>query len=351
MFVVQVGLYLYGAYTVLYILCMHILYTRKRGGQRVHFVFTTILYIAATVAIGLKSAIYAQDSQTDLNSYTFNFMFNRLGDLTPEQTQVIGDISGDLRSYIVNNRYKKALIAITILANCLTDVLLIWRCYLVWGRRRIKIMVIPGLIAFGADAMGGPDTDDWGLAIFTFIALVGNLLLTMLIGKYIQYPDLYNDHLRGTAGRIFYVAYNVKKYLPVRTKVPTAYRTAISATLESGLIYPVAITIYAVSVLQAIDTSHDLFTLRLIADSVFGSLVTIMGIASTLIIVRVALGAAIQDEQSFKETIMRDAELPQARNHISLSGLDTQQPGMLSTEGNLESPGEIEAGLGAQKRT
>ncbi|KAK1222161.1 hypothetical protein PQX77_015007 [Marasmius sp. AFHP31] len=175
------------------------------------------------------------------------------------------------------------------------------------------------------------------MVTFAFLALVSNLLLTMLI-----------------AGRIFYVAYQAGKYLPVRTSVPTMYRTIISATLESGLIYPIALMIYAACALkfkQIVDDYRYDFTSNLIADVLFDSLVTIMGIASTLIIVRVTLGLAIHDEKSFKETILKDIEPPQAQNHTSHGVIDIRHRASLNTqESYTESREEVGLDLEAQKR-
>ncbi|KAJ8089929.1 hypothetical protein PM082_018507 [Marasmius tenuissimus] len=53
---------------------------------------------------------------------------------------------------------------------------------------------------------------------------------------------------------------------------------------------------------------YDSLTRDLVAATVWDSLITIMGIASTLIIVRVSLGIAIYDEKSFKETVVREYE-------------------------------------------
>ncbi|KAK1217022.1 hypothetical protein PQX77_020340 [Marasmius sp. AFHP31] len=76
-----------------------------------------------------------------------------------------------------------------------------------------------------------------------------------------------------------------------------------------------------------------------------------MGIASTLIIVRVTLGLAIHDEKSFKETILKDIEPPQAQNHTSHDVIDIRQRASLNTqELYTESREEVGLDLEAQKR-
>ncbi|KAK1217021.1 hypothetical protein PQX77_020339 [Marasmius sp. AFHP31] len=196
---------------------------------------------------------------------------------------------------------------------------------------------------------------DWRMVTFAFLALVSNLLLTMLIGENALALNQKATHLEVIAGRIFYVAYQAGKYLPVRTSVPTVYKTIISATLESGLIYPTALMIYAACMLKykqiAADQRRYDFTSILTADLLFESLVTIMGIASTLIIVRVTLGLAIHDEKSFKETILNDIEPPQAQNHTSHNVIDIRQRVSPNTqESYMESQEDIGPDLEAQKK-
>ncbi|KAJ8089898.1 hypothetical protein PM082_018476 [Marasmius tenuissimus] len=56
-----------------------------------------------------------------------------------------------------------------------------------------------------------------------------------------------------------------------------------------------------------------------------------MGIASTLIIVRVSLGIAIHDEKSFKETIVREYEAtqeqPSTHSVMDIRGQDSDDAG------------------------
>ncbi|KAK1228306.1 hypothetical protein PQX77_008656 [Marasmius sp. AFHP31] len=77
-----------------------------------------------------------------------------------------------------------------------------------------------------------------------------------------------------------------------------------------------------------------------------------MGIASTLIIVRVTLGLAIQDEKSFKETILKDIDPPQAQNHTSHDVIAICQRASLNFTQELytESQEHVGPDLEAQKR-
>ncbi|KAJ8091973.1 hypothetical protein PM082_024208 [Marasmius tenuissimus] len=255
--------------------------------------------------------------------------------------------------------YTSALIAITILANILTEVILIWRCYLVWGRGRlgVAVSVVPALIALDADVYciwvlvtkiqlfyhqgtNNPsivNTHDRLIGIFALLALTGNLMFTVLI-----------------AGKILFVAYRVGKSLPACTSIPRMYETIISATLESGMIYPIALSTYAAGALSSDSNNFDQFTSdALLAQSVFYSLVTIMGIASTLIIVRITLGVAIHDEKSFKETIMnmKEIDLTQGQRHTSYTITNSRRRNTSHTQEtyHAKSLTEVASDLEAQK--
>ncbi|KAK1220968.1 hypothetical protein PQX77_016240, partial [Marasmius sp. AFHP31] len=210
--------------------------------------------------------------------------------------------------------------------------LLLWRSYLVWGHKRVILASCS--IAILVNVYGCVITFwDWGnpssirdggpgivyFAIFAIGALISNLLLTVLI-----------------AGRILFIAHRVGKYLPFRTSIPRMYRTILLATLESGLIYPIGLIIYATSVSQRFrGYNEEWFTTELIADVAFDSLVTIMGIASTIIIVRVALGIAIYDEQSFKDTILSSIKPTHAQHNRSESIIDICQHAGPAEESSL----------------
>ncbi|KAJ8076119.1 hypothetical protein PM082_022104 [Marasmius tenuissimus] len=61
-----IGSALYGLYTILYVLCMYILFTRKRDRHWAHCALITIIYIVATIVFGLRYAIYSTRSQAAL---------------------------------------------------------------------------------------------------------------------------------------------------------------------------------------------------------------------------------------------------------------------------------------------
>ncbi|KAJ8085447.1 hypothetical protein PM082_004263 [Marasmius tenuissimus] len=289
----SVGFFLYGIHTVLYLICIYILLTRKQDSKHRHAILITALYLVSTVGIGLKHNIYTLEAHTDLSEYSYALYTDAHTGYDPHgETQKT--IEGMMHASDWDPHYLKlrlGLEGITIVGNCSTDILLLWRCYLTFAgtARRAHIMAFPSLCAFGINVYG---------LVMTIHQrnMTCNLLLTLLI-----------------AGRIFYIVHQVRAHLTLRTSIPQMYRTVISATLESGSLYPVALAIFTLCIFTGDETNNPTtnrgFRLKLVFDTMFDSLITIMGIASTLIVVRVSLGIAIHDETSFKETVvMKDIE-------------------------------------------
>ncbi|KAJ8076042.1 hypothetical protein PM082_022024 [Marasmius tenuissimus] len=267
---------LYGAYMILYGLCMYILFTQKRGRYWVHSILITAIYVAATIHFALTYAIHS-----------------------------IEVFSSDMLLRI--DQMELTISVLTIIANCMTDILLLWRCYLVWDRK-LKVVIVPLLFCLGSNAFGfvqavffsspqslnpqfmGPQSLTFTFAIFGVCAVTSNLLLTALL-----------------AGRICFIVNRVTRYLPPSSR--KMYKTIISATLESGLLYPMVMLIYALFDIfwwRQPSSAVDWSLLAGISIIIFNSLINVMGIASVLIIVRISLGIAINDEKTFKETILRN---------------------------------------------
>ncbi|EEB99076.1 hypothetical protein MPER_01306 [Moniliophthora perniciosa FA553] len=84
------------------------------------------------------------------------------------------------------------------------------------------------------------------------------------------------------AGRILLIEHRTKAFLG--RNVQAMYRTAIAATVESGMFYPLALLLFAFSRSPGI------------IQVMYYSLTLILGIAPTLIIVRTGLGTCVGDE-------------------------------------------------------
>ncbi|KAJ8089906.1 hypothetical protein PM082_018484 [Marasmius tenuissimus] len=84
-----------GIYTVLYAVCMYILATRKRSRYRPQAFLITVLYVIATVEVGLKLVIHT--SQTRIQ------MFGLISDLRGSFSEAL---SPQYRKLALNDMHK-----------------------------------------------------------------------------------------------------------------------------------------------------------------------------------------------------------------------------------------------------
>ena len=70
-----------GTYTVLYILSIYILATHKQNNYWGYRMLITALYIAATIAIGLKFALHTTEATLNVASFTVDLPFFDLGQI------------------------------------------------------------------------------------------------------------------------------------------------------------------------------------------------------------------------------------------------------------------------------
>ncbi|KAF9257839.1 hypothetical protein L218DRAFT_990849 [Marasmius fiardii PR-910] len=289
---------LYGAYAVLYGVCLFTLTSRNLPHYRIHVVAATALFAVATVSLGLNSTIVIRTATLALTPVAFNH------DSIPYDTRnTVADILDQQRVYIPTAHM------LLVFANSIADAILVWRCYTIWAHNK-KVTVFPALFCFANNLLGiitsamyicnrhveqffqipHVDPTSTFFTIFIFGTLLSNVLITAMI-----------------AGRITYLAYQSKAFLvPCYWKL---YRTAISITLESGMLLPLAIVVYSVAALRSQrhpNIQDDLMppekaaTMETIAEVMFYALVQFVGIAPTLIIARIGLGVSVEDKEEEK---------------------------------------------------
>ncbi|KAF8154597.1 hypothetical protein B0H34DRAFT_530179 [Crassisporium funariophilum] len=153
--------------------------------------------------------------------------------------------------------------------NFTADVLLVIRCYVVWGRKKI-VLVFASLIliigtVFGIISEGTTSVElKKFIGVYIGIILILNIILTIL-----------------TAGRIWWIAREVKQIMG--HEMASQYHYSIAILIESGLIYTAA------NILVVI-LAPTRFVLMAAAIAI--RVVCIMPI---LIIVQIALGQATKD--------------------------------------------------------
>ncbi|KAG7097995.1 hypothetical protein E1B28_005303 [Marasmius oreades] len=140
---------------------------------------------------------------------------------------------------------------------------------------------LPNPVTFGINL------EDNIFMLFMVGSIVTNVLLMLLI-----------------VGRIIYISQGVQDLTTSSTQ--KMYQTVISAILESGLLSPVILVLYGSFTIRLWFPMTDEVALPflIISETLYSILLPTMGIASTLIIVRTAVGIAIEDENSFRATVL-----------------------------------------------
>ncbi|KAJ7023357.1 hypothetical protein C8F04DRAFT_1134553 [Mycena alexandri] len=146
--------------------------------------------------------------------------------------------------------------------NIIADGLVIYRCYSVWNKN-IYIVIPPILL----------------------------LIPTSVFG---------------IAGRIWWIHRKARAYL--EPAMQQRYTSAISILVESGVIY--SATVLAYLILGAIPSAN------IVQEPIFQMLTQVLGIAPTLIIVRVGLGVSVQSVESAVRTAVATSDSEVRPHHI-----------------------------------
>ncbi|KAJ8092377.1 hypothetical protein PM082_023832 [Marasmius tenuissimus] len=297
---------------------------RRAERFRIHCLLVAGLFVASTASVILNTYYAVLKLQVSNATHTSPYVASAPMDFDlPFTIGPDGNPNKTLRLltyfYNLNSRVGYAAQAITIASNVLTDVILLWRCYLIWGSR-MRVIVLPGLLCFGNTTLGcltmvhfsdsqgefsplNPFTDliseFWDspkltpqsiiLLCFSVGNMCSNALLTSMI-----------------AGRVFYISHQVAKDL--KQPIQRIYKTAIYASLESGILYPLTLLIFTLLLITEYYNRDTIAagSIALGSRGIYSGFVPIMGIASTLVIVRSALGIAINDAKSYRATVLEE---------------------------------------------
>ncbi|KAF7368226.1 hypothetical protein MVEN_00142500 [Mycena venus] len=230
-----IGTFFYGIYFTLFCICIYILLRRPRS-------------LGNTVLIGTAIALFA------------------LSTVQVVITLVLGAV--DLREIdIPFRRLQKAANSIYGINNMIADGLVIYRCYSIWNNN-LYVTSMPSsyasLVVFGLDPTLPANP-------FLALSLATNILVTAM-----------------TAGRIWWIYRTARVYL--QADVQRRYVSAMSILVESGVLY--SATVLAYLILGAIPST------KILQPPTLQVLNQIMGIAPTLIIVRVGLGVDVPSVQA-----------------------------------------------------
>ncbi|KAK7051730.1 hypothetical protein R3P38DRAFT_3343842 [Favolaschia claudopus] len=167
------------------------------------------------------------------------------------------------------------------LNNLVTDLLFLYRCFVIWGaRRRVLVVILPIAMILATVVVGCISVLGYykmGLSIDIRIPFImgaaTNILLVSL-----------------TAGRIWYIRREARAL--TGRSLGTRYGTVVAVLMESGMLYSLCVVIYVVSI------SINKFTIfGTIFNGVAWGLVQVgVNIVPTLILVRVAMGRSTENK-------------------------------------------------------
>ncbi|ESK87377.1 hypothetical protein Moror_11685 [Moniliophthora roreri MCA 2997] len=271
-----VMLYVYGIYTVLFVISLQILICQQdRPNRRLYIFFTTVLFTLNSLHNIVQILIVARQA-------TLEFTFTKNQDWA------------SFWAYLKHDDVKTIMAGFEItLPLCLvitTDLMLLHRCYVIWGSSKwiafplifvILSLAICETVSIAFIVIGASDTTDPAKrrlyfqgniidSAFWLANMAVNMILTLL-----------------TAGRIWWISREARKHLGPAIK--TKYNTIVAIILESGILYAIFLTTTVVYELLADPEVHGLAPF-----SFFVIVYQVAGIAPTLIIIRAAAGKTIE---------------------------------------------------------
>ncbi|KAJ6566511.1 hypothetical protein B0H19DRAFT_1138028 [Mycena capillaripes] len=250
----------YGIYSVLFYQSVQVLLSRRRPNYKFHLACMIVLFALSTIHIVLA---YAWAFITDTADTAIYELFS-LKDPLPVLYAPDDPISAHHIGLLLKIRFS--------LANAIADTIIIYRCYVIWSFnwRPIALLIVSWVFLLIGAVLGllplSGTPERAAMAV-----CVGTAFLTNVLGAGLA------------AGRIWWISQQGGNYLGRGTEKRYQHSTAI--LLESGLIYPA--TLALIIILYLIPQTPTVSVLVCLAVCYH-----VVGIAPTLIIVRVGLGVS-----------------------------------------------------------
>uniref|UniRef100_A0A0W0FZV2 Uncharacterized protein n=1 Tax=Moniliophthora roreri TaxID=221103 RepID=A0A0W0FZV2_MONRR len=271
-----VMLYVYGIYTVLFIISLHILIHKKERPNKALYMFFTIVLFTLTSAMNIvETFLYARQA-------TLEFTFTKNQDWA------------SWLAYLRQDNVKTITIGFQmVLPLCLVimvDLMLLHRCYVIWGSSKwIAFPIIFIIISLAICQIVASIFATIGISNFADPAKVQLYLQGGTIDQAFWLANMgVNITLTLlTAGRIWWISHEARKHMgpAIRTK----YNMIVAIILESGIIYPIFLTANTIN--EAL-TNPD--GTGLSPFSIWVVTYQVAGIAPTLIIIQAAKGKTIE---------------------------------------------------------
>ncbi|KAJ8074383.1 hypothetical protein PM082_015283 [Marasmius tenuissimus] len=266
----------YGFYVLLFGMCIRTLLRKEPGSTRKLFLWWSIvLFILATISAGCE--LYRFIAKTVLE-----FQAVKMRD----ETKLDEFYTRDLTRNITDGFF----FALFILTNIVTDSILMYRCYIIWGSRK-RVIVLPlfavvpfSVVGFTGVIMYGIGNKDQAVPSNLDLVVRGDMLEMIYMIASASVNALLTLL---TAGRIWWITKEAR----------TLMGRSVSKNLESGLLYPV----FAMLHIALTETSDLVY----VPVNFLPTVVQMGAIAPTLIIVRASLGESVESVHSVKFTTMR----------------------------------------------
>ncbi|ESK90154.1 hypothetical protein Moror_7776 [Moniliophthora roreri MCA 2997] len=253
---ISVGLMLFllGIYVLLFVLVLYFLFGRATNAikRKLHLAWVTPLFLLSVSSTVMKGVSIIKQGTVTLSVVSIS----PKGQMSAwEYTSVLDLLAG----------------VFYVLANCIADAILLYRCFVIWGpmtRNRIFVFPLMALV-FLTNAIG---LIGFILGSITTVARLGGDITT---GYFIA--NAVNTFLLTptVAGRIWWLSREPRRIMG--TQIERKYDRIIGMVVESGLLYSASLIIYVV-----IRQNH--------GPELFPLVGLMVGIAPTLIILGSSLG-------------------------------------------------------------
>ncbi|ESK86786.1 hypothetical protein Moror_15148 [Moniliophthora roreri MCA 2997] len=328
MVILTVMLYVYGIYTVLFIISLRILVRRPYRPNRALYLFFIIALFTLTSALNIvETFAYARQATLE-----FTFMKNQ-------------DWASFL-AYLQHNSVGTIILGFEMaLPLCLVftaDLMLLHRCYVIWGSSKrilfpmIFVMLSLAICDIVATVLSVIGINNYADPVNQRLYIQGsiidegfwwanmgvNIILTLL-----------------TAGRIWWISHEARKYMGPAIK--TKYNTIVAIILESGIIYPILLTAATL-----IDKLADPDRSGSAPVSLWIVTYQVAGIAPTLIIIWAAEGKTVEHtsmNQALSTLHFVEGAGPGLGNSDTILHVQTADIEASLSVGRIRSPGEEKA--------
>ncbi|KAF7336385.1 hypothetical protein MVEN_02187100 [Mycena venus] len=241
-------LVLYTVYVVLFLFSLYTIVHRNSNGRRFMLVTSSGMFLLAT------SDMLISVLQTAINISLIKAIVQSDTVATERLSRVYDNLGAAYDLRLITN-------------NLLTDLLFLYRCYVIWGSQR-TVLILPGAFIFTTCSFNDfLEVLIIDVRVPYIMAGATNVILMCL-----------------TAGRIWYMSREARN---VHGKAfRRRYHTAIAMILESGALYCLVLLLYIISI-SLVWESDAVTVFRGVCNGLLGQMINII---PTLIFVRVGMG-------------------------------------------------------------